>query len=194
VLGGEERGEEPAGVLGEGEHEEAGVALGEGLLGVGGRSEEGVDPGEELGPDLERRLLDAGGVQPQQGSQQDVEEDRAGGRVRRRNFGCGARDWQAAVEAVGEERRVPPALHEAGAQDRAEVREGAQLGRVGPREHQSSQREAQADAAVGHGCGEEVRVDLGLGVVVEGEGGVQPGDFLVELGGAGDELGLRGGG
>jgi len=43
------------------------------------------------------------------------------------------------------------------------------------------------------GC-EEVRVDLGLGVVVVGEGGVEPGNFLVELGGAGNELGLRGGG
>jgi len=194
VLAGEERGEEPAGVLCEAEDEEDLELQGEGLLGVGGRSEEGVDPGEELGPDLERRLLDAGGVQSQQGRQQDVEEERAGARFRWGNLGRGAGDRQAAVQAVRQVGGVPAPGHEAVAEDRAEVREGGELGRVGPREDQGSQREAQVQTPVGHGGGEEVRVDLGLGVVVVGEGGVEPGDFLVELGGAGDELGLRGGG
>jgi len=61
-------------------------------------------------------------------------------------------------------------------------------------EHQVAQRESHVQTTPRHGSREEVRVDLGLGVVVVGEAGVEQGDVAVELGGAGDELGLRGGG
>jgi len=62
ALGGEERGQKAAGVLGEAEDEEGPVGLREGGLGVGGGREEGVDPREEAGADAEGRLLDAGRV------------------------------------------------------------------------------------------------------------------------------------
>lgn len=194
ALGGKQRGEEAAGVLGEAEDEEGDVGGREARLGVGGGREEGVDPGEEVGADAEGRLLDAGGVQSEERRQEDVEEDGAGVGVRRGDLGGGAGHGQGAVQAVREEVGAPLALDDAGAEDRAEVREGGELRRVVPVEHQGTEGESQVQATAGHGGREEVRVDLGLGVVVVGEGGVKRGDFAVELGGAGDELGLRGGG
>lgn len=191
VLRGEERGQEPAGVLGEAEDEEHRVRLREAGLGVVGGGEEGVDPAEEGGADREGRLLDAGGVEAEERREEDVEEDRAGGRVRRRDLGGGAGHRQAALQAVREEAGVPPLADEAAAEDRAQVRDGRELRRVAPVEDQAAQGEAQVESTAGGGRGQEVRVDLGLGVVVVGERGVEPGDVAVQLGAAGDELGGR---
>jgi hypothetical protein len=73
---------------------------------------------------------------------------------------------------------VPLAPDEAGAEDRAEVRDVRELRGGGGVEHEGAEGEAQVDAPLGRGGGEEVRVDLGLGVVVVGETGVELGDFL----------------
>ena len=151
-----------------------------------------MDAGEQPGPHCEGRFFHAGGVESQQGRQEDVEEDRAGPRVwlgaLRRRLG----DGQAAVQAVREVAGPPPLEDEAVAEDRAEVWEGREL-RGGARvEHESGEGEAEVYAPLDRGGGEEVRVDLGLGVVVVGETGVELGYSPAELGVAGDELGVRG--
>lgn len=194
ALGGEELGEEPAGVLGEGEDEEGLVLHGEGLLCLGGGREESVDSGEYGRPHCEGRLLDAAGVEPEQEGQEDVEEDGARHGVWLRRLGCGAGDRHAAVQAVGEEVCVPLAADEARSDDRAQVRERGKLRRVLRGEDQGAQGEAEVQLLLRHRGGEEVRVDVGLGGVVAGQLRVELGDAEVELGGARDELGLRCGG
>ena len=192
LFGREELRQEPAGVLCEAEDEEDLVLGREGLLGVGGGREQRVDAGEELGADGEGRLLDAGGVQAEQGGEEHVEEDGAGRQVGVGRLGGGARDRHAAVEAVREVGGAPLAGHEACAEDRAQVREGRELRGVPRGEDEAGQGEAEVHAALRRGRGEEVRVDLGLGVVVVGEPGVELGDPAVELGVARYELGGRG--
>jgi hypothetical protein len=89
---------------------------------------------------------------------------------------------------VREEAGAPAPEDEAVAEDRAEVREGRELRGVVRGEDEGAQGEAEVDAALDRGRREEVSVDLGLGVVVVGEFGVEMGYLAVELGVARDEL------
>jgi hypothetical protein len=162
VLRREQGGEDAADVLAEGEDQEGPVVGREGALGGGVGGEEGVDPGEEVDPDCERGLLEAGRVEPEEGGQEDVKEDRAGLRVHSWGLGGGAGDRHAAVEAVVEEGGVPLPGNQAGADGRSEVGECAELRGVGRGDHEAAQGESQVDAAAGRGGCEEVRVDAGL--------------------------------
>lgn len=182
ALGGEQRGQEAAGIFCKAEDEEGDVCRREARLGVRGRREEGVDPGEEAGADAEGWLLDAGGVQPQEGREEDVQEDGTGVGIRRGHLGSGAWHGQGALQAVREEVCAPLALDNAGTEDRAEVWEGRELRRVLPMEHQGPEGKSQVQTTPRRGGREEVRVDLGLSVVVVGECGVEAGYVAVELG------------
>ena len=88
---------------------------GEGCLGVGVGGQEGVDAGVEGGPDGERGPLDAGGVEAQEGGEDEVEADGGGRPVRLLGRLDGrARAREAAVEEVVEVRGSPLAADEAG--------------------------------------------------------------------------------
>lgn len=95
-------------------------------------------------------------------------------RVRGRLLQVGLGDRHAVPQAVREEAGAPGLLHEAAADDRAEVREVGVLGRVGLGHDEAAQAEAQVDPEAARGGGEEVRVDAGLGGVVVGQLRVEP--------------------
>ena len=133
-----------------------------------------MDPSEEVDPDSERGLFQARRVEPEERGQENIKQDSAGLRVHGGCLGGGAGDRHAAVEAVMEESCIPLLGNQAGAYGRPEVGEGAELRGVGRGDDQAAQGEAHVDAVVGRGCGEEVRVDAGLGVVVVGELTVEP--------------------
>ena len=110
----EECREDVAGVLSEGQGEQGLVLEREGGLGIPVGGQEGVDAGVECGPDGERGPLDAGGVEAQEGGEDEVEADGGGGPVRllgRLDGRAGARE--AAVEEVVEVRGCPLAADEA---------------------------------------------------------------------------------
>lgn len=193
MLGGEVGREDVAEVLGEGEGEERGDGGGEGDDGLGVEGEGGVDAAGEGDADRERGLLDAPGVEAQEGGEEDVEEERGGAGVRGHGPGRGAGAGEAGVDEVEEVGGVPAARGEAGADD------GAEVGQVGElRGVLRLQDEAERVDGAGRGRrgvpraggGEQVGVDLDLGVRVEGQAGVEGGDAGVEGRVARDEGGL----
>jgi hypothetical protein len=141
-----------------------------------------VDATEEGDADGERGLLDGLRVEAQEGREEDVEEERGGGGVRREGGDGGPRAGDAGVQEGVEVGGGPPAGDEAGADEVADVGEGGELGGV-------LGQHDEAWGVVAQGGGEEVGVDLDLGEGVEGEAGVEGGDAGVEERAGGDEVG-----
>ena len=163
-FGREECREDVAGVLGEGQGEEGLVLEGEVGLGVAVGGQEGVDAGVEGCADGKRGPLDAGGVEPEEGGEDQVEADGRGGPVRLlRGLDGRAGAREAAVEEVVEVRGCPLAAYEAGADGGAEVRQGGELGGVLGEQGEPGEVElAQGETLQGSGRAREVGVDLDL--------------------------------
>ena len=173
-------------VLGEGDDEERAVLGGEGDDGVVVAGEEGVDAPEEYRAHGEGGRLGGGGVQAEEGGEEDVEEDADGGDVDLGVcYGGGPGGRDAVVEDVRDEVFVPGVVDDALAYDRPQVREGRELRDV------VGQHDEPGGVGVVDEDAREVGVDEDLGVLRVGEPGVELGDGVVEGGVIRDKIYLR---
>ena len=163
MLGREVGREDVADVLSEGQGQQGLVLEGKGGLGVCVGGQDGVDPGVEGGAHGERRPLYASRVYAYERGEEDVDGDGHRISVRGRDLDGRVRARHAAVQEVGEVRGRPLAADEARADDRAQVRQGGELGGVLWEQGENGEVElSDAEALECSGGAREVGVDLDL--------------------------------